>query len=294
MNNRSLSRHHYTSFPNSKWRNLLSTICKEIDSSNHGYDVISPFGFEVFEDPIFLTCTIRRLYCYIGIPSTFKESIDINAISQQFSNKLLSRLDEADLNKNDIVIVVNQDQFNLLKSKNYKCKKSDRLLDVQIRYVDSTILEDYAKYIICTLDSICNNKDEPKQFLYNKRHRNRTYQIYVMLEKIFEDYLPKKTTSQTLMFNDIFKNIENSIQMFYSDSELYIDASTHEKQIFASLIKPRVALIRKNIATPSENDSIITVTCNAYHVSDTLSVDINKKIYHSVIQKICSTYLSYY
>lgn len=282
----------HISFCNKKWRDFIKNVCDKIDKDKIGLQVISPFGFELLENHMFLGKSIKRLYCYIGIPQSYATIYDISSISRLFSAQLMMSIHEAEIDPSDIAILVIQDKFHYFHENNYQCQLSDKLLDVQARVVKENILHDYAKYIICTIDSIYSKKDEPKHFLVNKRHRCRTYQLYVMLEKVFGYLLPSLTIFQNENFSGLFKLIDNSIQMFYTRKELFIDASEYETHLLHSLIYPRVELMRKAIQAGPLND-LLKVQCEAYHVEGKLEVLINKIIYQNAINKICSTYTNF-
>lgn len=281
------------SFCNNMWRALISNICAKIDKNNAGIRAISPFGFELLENKAFLSKSIRRLYCYIGIPKDNIGNQSVFNISKMFSELLMSSINIIGLSPSEIAILVAQNEFTFFHENNYQCKHSDKLIDVQTRIVNSDILTDYADYIICSIDSICSEKDEPKHFHENKRHRCRTYQLYIMLEKIFGYLLPSLSALQTMYFHGIFQFIDNTIQMFYTLSALNIPASTYETDLFNVLIKPRVELMRHHIQLSSSNEELIKIQCDAYHVEGKLELILNRNIYKSAVDKIKTTYLSF-
>lgn len=282
---------NYEPFPNKDWRNFLSEICKKVDKNQLGLQVISPFGFEVFEDKNFLCKSIKRLYCYIGVPSQTVSTCHPFEISKSFSEQLMLSINEIGIHSSDVVMLAIQDKFLLLREKNYRCSNTDKLIDIQTRIVSDDILHDYANYIICTIDSICSKKEEPEHFIENKRHRSRTYQLYVMLEQIFGYLLPKMNSSERSSFSNLFNFIDNSLQMFYADSELFIPASNVEINLLNSLITPRVQLIKKSLQ--GNSGELIRLQCDAYHVEGKLELMINKNIYDNAVVKIKSTYLNH-
>lgn len=283
--------YNYEPFPNKDWRNFLSKICKKIDKNQLGLQIISPFGFEVFEDKNFLCKSIKRLYCYIGVSSQTASTCNPFEISKSFSEELMHSISKIGIYPSDVVMLAIQDKFFLLRDKDYRCSNTDKLIDIQTRIISHDILHDYANYIICTIDSICSKKEEPEHFIENKRHRSRTYQLYVMLEQIFGYLLPAMSVSERLSFSNLFKFIDNSIQMFYTDSELYIPASNVEINLLNYLITPRVQLIRENIQ--NNLGESMRLECDAYHVEGKLELTIDKNIYEKALNKITSTYLNY-
>lgn len=99
------------------------------------------------------------------------------------------------------------------------------------------------------------------------------------------------TVFQEENFLDLFKLIDNSIQIFYTPSELFINASPYELHILSSLIQPRVELMRQAIRLfdPIE---LINLRCEAYHVPGKLELEINKNIHKNAVEKIRTTYLN--
>lgn len=286
---------NHSGFCNISWRKYITEVCNGIDEFKVGFQVISPFGFELLEDKNFLHKSLKRFYCYIGIPKNKVGSgYDIFKVSQIFADKLLSTVHKIGIHQSDIAVLVIQDRFELKYKDNYKCRSSDKLIDIQTRIIEDNILHDYAKYIICSIDSVCSKKDEPRYFFENKRHRCRTYQLYIMLEKIFGYLLPAMDMFQKENFSNMFKLIDNSLQMFYTPSKLLVKASDFECHIMNSLIQPRVELIQQLIKHPINEEKLIKIKCGAYHVNGTLDLLIHKKIYEKAINKICSTYLKFY
>jgi len=176
-----INRENLRSFPNGEWRKLITFVCDKIDIMQSGLQIISPFGFELMEDKKYLYKSIKRLYCYIGVPKKIAHLRDLKMISKIFSKELMSSIHRIGIAPSDIAIFAAQDEFIFLHEKNYECRDSDFLIDAQVRVVDKNILDDYAHYIICTVDSISSNKEEPEHFFNNKRHRSRTYQLYVVI-----------------------------------------------------------------------------------------------------------------
>lgn len=293
MLKKSFNREKIVPFSNVKWRNFIKNICKKIDKDKLDLQVISPFGFELCENKRFLYKSIKRFYCYIGIPSKHASICNPDTISKVFSKQLMASISEVGINQSDVAIIVAQDKFTYFHEQNYKCSYSDKLIDIQTRVVTDDILRNYADYIICTVDSIYSKKDEPRHFFNNKRHRCRTYQLYVMLEQVFGYLLPEMSVFEKELFSLLFQYIDNSIQIFYTPSELFTIASDREVHLLNSLIHPRVKLMCEAIKVASNQGELINLQCDAYHVEGKLSVTINNKIYKEAVEKICSTYLNF-
>lgn len=293
MLSKSFRSENVLSFCNISWRNLLADVCKKIDKNNLGLQVISPFGFELLEDRKFLSKSLKRLYCYIGIPNQNESSCTLpGMISKIFAEQLMASIHTIGINPSDIAILVIQDQFILRREINFQCGQLDKLIDIQTRIISDNIVHDYANYIICTVDSICSKKEEPQHFFENKRHRCRTYQLYIMLENIFGYLLPPMSVPQEKMFSSLFKLIDNSIQMFYTPSELFINASDYEIHLLSSLITSRVQLMRQSIISAGNIKELIKLQCDAYHVEGKLELTIDKKIYETAVNKIKVAYMN--
>jgi len=271
------------------WRRILSSIIATIDVNQVGMEVISPFGFEVMQDDRFLRSALRRFYCYIGIPR--ESGILKQEIYHKFERKLFEVLSSQFHHfYNDIVLKVIADQFIKLRSTSYVCSQSDKLIDIQCRYVDISILDDYADYIICSLSSILDGTDEPKDFKNNSRFRNRTYQLYVMLERVFGSYATPMSELQKKLFSWVCKRIHNDIVYFYDDNLLYLLADEMDHIALNTLIIPRISDIMNCI---TKQDDIVEIKSRSYHVNDNLKISISKNIYDIAKQYIITTYRDY-
>ncbi len=120
MLSKSLKTENLMSFSNAAWRNLLDVTCKKIDKKQLGLQAISPFGFELLEDKNFLYKSIKRLYCYIGIPNVNSSLCDLMEVSNAFSNELMCSIQKIGMMQSDVAILVIQDKFILLHENNYQ------------------------------------------------------------------------------------------------------------------------------------------------------------------------------
>jgi len=166
------------------WRTVLDRLIDDIDKPKIGLEIISPFGFEVMEDHRFLNSTLRRFYCYIGILTKYFEFAE--QIAYKFDQNLTSLLaNKFPAFHDEIVLKAIQENFIKLRPPDYQCTPHNKLIDIQCRSMTTSLLDDYADYLICCLAALYFGKDEPKFFNDNLRFRNRTYQLYVMIEKIY-------------------------------------------------------------------------------------------------------------
>lgn len=279
-------------FDNKRWRTMVQGICTELDKTNIGIEAISPFGFEVLGNKKFLSKNLKRFYCYIGIPQQKK-------ISKQTELKLIKQFSETLFHsigthfpelKTSFILKILQDEFIKLRPNSYIPKDSDKLLDIQVRYVNTEILDDYADYIITTLSALHNEKDEAKFFMNNTRFRSRTFQLYIMQECLYKDYLPHMNEHELLLHKMIFSKIKNNVDIFYNENKLNIPADEAEMQIMQELVKPRLKLMMNEAKNHSD---VFKLQSESYHVADTLSLDIGKGMYKDIKEKIKKSYLSF-
>ena len=76
--------------------------------------------------------------------------------------------------------------------------------------------------------------DESKEFLTNARFRNRTYQLYAMMEQIF---FLKMSQNEERLLKLAYKRIKNAIDIFYDDRILYKKADNGDVEILNELNK---------------------------------------------------------
>lgn len=254
-------------------------------------EVISPFGFELLEDKAFLNKKIRRYYCYLGIRKT--ETLSPSMIASFFRKKLFEALAVNNKKIHDhFVLFIEQDNFIKLKNEGYVCQPDDKAIDIQCRYISHNILDDYADYVICSLDSLSNKKSDCADFLYNKRHRNRIYQLYLMLESLFNHLVPQLSAKEKNIYKQIPGLVNNRIDMFFNNDMLTEPATLNENNIYFDLINPRVLMIKEGIKGKNIIENI-SITCSAYHVYDKLEIIISKSNYYTAKDKIIKTYLQF-
>lgn len=275
-------------FNNRKWRAMINEICLSLDPMTRSVHAISPFGFELTQDKKYLSGNLKRFYFYIGIVD--KNFFDLD-VAKKFVDLFFQRVKKENFfNINDVVLKIEQDKFIKLRDDNYKCKYSDKLVDVQCRYVDTSIMDYYCDYVICCLSAINENKDEPKEFQTNKRFRVRTYQLYVMLESLFGNIIQKMNDHEKYLYSLVFSRVDNSINIFFNEQELYQTADTVDQVIMRNLIKKRVALMSNEVQSGSDT---IILNSKCLHVDDELTLKIDRKHYNSAVNKIKQTYWLY-
>jgi hypothetical protein len=278
-------------FNNRKWRQLLKQISEKTYFKKLGLEVISPFGFEILNDKSFLEKELKRFYCYLGLPKKHEGLVDVETLVNKFTNEVMHMIEvNFPEYKDDFVLRIERNNFIKLRSNNYFCKRSDKLLDVQFRYFEESLIKDYADYIIASLSALIENKDEIKEFASNSRFRSRTYQLYVMVENIFGYLLPDFNGEEIFLYKSIFSKINNTVEIFYDESKLLVPASEADIHIMNHIIKPRVNSISKKIKRAEDN---ITIQTDSFHVDDKIQLQISYETYLKAQNKIVNSYTSF-
>lgn len=281
-----------TIFNNTLWREILNSAGHNLLPDNIPLTIISPWGFEVTNDKKYLTKHLRRFYSYVGVPPHLKGIINKTALAKKYANNILTKLNAISPQLvSDFVILFEHDQLNHLEPQNYICKPNDKLLDIQIRFTDD-ILDDYATYIISSLDEIDLGIGEAKNHQTNQKARWRMYQLYVMHENIFHHLLPPMTDIENKIYRSIFILIDNMIQFFYSPDEMVKTATPWEAYVFDELIKRRVELMKQAICDDNPDNNIV-IEQLSYHAEDNLRLKIAKNHYLEAIKKIKDSYLNF-
>lgn len=279
-------------FNNAAWRQLLSQVCQDIDVSHVGLEVISPFGFEILKDnKKFLAGNLRRFYCYIGAP--LSKHLDGDMVAAQYTEALLRRLRSMETRMSeDIVVVVQNKNFFKLKEEGYSCKPTDKLIDIQFRSVEKDILTDYANYIITTLGSLLSEEGEFKGHGQDRRLRWHMYQLYIIEEELFGEFISPMNAQQSKIYQTLPKEIKNMIQIFYSPELRYALSDNAEEDILNQLILPRLTLIQAAVNSAGTTEKT-KVTSISYHYGTKLEFTLDSSAYHYAIDKIKNTYLSF-
>jgi hypothetical protein len=280
-----------TPFNNQLWRTILLET-STIVSAHYPFklDVISPFGFELLERKRYLSGQLRRFYIYIGVPE--QANVNKEKLTEHFKTILVEKLKRIETNFLDHLIVsVENEKIKRFKENNYICKDHDKLIDFQIRSVNSgDVLSDYANYVIATLHGIHHNKGETRQFETLQICRWRLYQIYIMQEALF-GYLLPMTKHQKALFSHVPYFLSNRIHVFYKSSDFFKKPSNEEYEIICSHIKPRIKELYEIVT--DKNSRRKTIKCTAYHVPDCLEIKINELLYEKAFHKIKQTYLAF-
>lgn len=190
-----------------------------------------------------------------------------------------------------IVLKVINETFIKLKEKNHHCDPHEKLIDIQLRMISSDLLDDYADYLICSLPAIYYGQDEPKEFLFNKRFRNRTYQLYLMMEALFGTYAKNMSDHQMRLLNSAYRKPDNAIQIFFNDHLLYTLANKEDETILHELIRPRIKAMMDSLTA---YDDLTEIRSRSYHANEELKFSLSKKAYNEAKKFIIHSYNEYY
>ncbi|MBI3247917.1 MAG: hypothetical protein HYZ50_15545 [Deltaproteobacteria bacterium] len=286
-------------FPIVMWRELLTKTCKQIDIYNVGLEVISPFGFELLEDKRFLYKNLRRLYCYIGIPTEKNKYTLADEIEDSFAKLFLQELSQSEkaLFQSIIMLRTSKSIRNFCQP-GYICQPQDKLLFIKSREINKGLLDDYCDYIVTVIGGFAEkNHPQLRDFDTDKIARNHIFQLFFMLEKLLESNIPiesnipKLSKVEETLLSQI--NLDNSLQIIL-DNRTNVESSPFEKEILNQLILPRVELMNCFLRELSdENEKITELFCKSYHGNDILSVKISNNKLLDLTKKISKTYLEF-
>ncbi len=276
-------------FDNYTWREIINKVCHLTDTAKIGIEAISPFGFEEL-DKKYLKKQLRRYYCYVGIPN--EVDCDLNIIAQRYRNNLLHCIAESGIFAiDDIVIITENQSFLKLKPDYYDCRYTDKLIDIQVRHVKKSILDDYAEYLMASLAAHLLNIGEASEYATNQVRRRRYYQLYIIQEKLFGRYTQPMTDSEKKDYEALFCRANNALQLFFNPELLYAPPDTEEMRIIQETIKPRVQKMHTAIRGNGKN--IIKISSNVYHCPGEICLELERDIYDQVYQQINNNYLNF-
>jgi hypothetical protein len=277
-------------FDNKRWRTILNEAASSLHSQWGRFEIISPFGFEVTGRKSCLEARLRKFYCYIGFPS--HDPSLRNALCDDFYKALIFFLKKHDPPFFfDLAFLIKNEKFIKLKSDNYQCLPSNKLLDIQIRDTEN-IYNEYADYIISSIPSLIEKTGECQQFKECIRYRSRAFQLYVMYEHIFGYLIEKMSLEEYALFLHVHHLIDNSVQIFYSQEEMMTAATGLELMIEEILIKPRILKMLKVICEQVTNPVHIDII--DFHTYTPMKLTLDKEIYLAAQSKIIKSYKDFY
>lgn len=187
-----------------------------------------------------------------------------------------------------VAIAIQQSHWIRFRVSSNDIADHDKLIDIQCRQTETSILDDYCNYIICCLSAIQNHRDEIEAFHYNKRFRSRSYQLYVMMEALFGYLISPMSVFEKNVYNRILSRIDNSIRLFFDDKELLTPSDALDC-LLMDFIQIRIEKMLQQI----KGDSPIAIRCKSFHVEDELKIEISKELYHIAVEKIKKTYFEF-
>lgn len=277
-------------FDNRWWRELTENVGNKV-SKLHGLKVkvITPFGFEVTENKTYLFKNLRKFYCYLGVEKSYQNKREL--VTKDYKQLLFKDLKvENPVFFADVIVAIENDRLEKLRPNNYVPKQQDKLIDIQFRAVEKSILLDYADYIIANLSGLANLQGESAKYYANAVHRSRTLQLYVMQECLFGNLIEPMKLAEKVLFGETFKYIHNMLRIYATEKPAEIEATVEEKLIYEELIVNRVRLMIKAV---NQNNEKTTINCVDYHAYRPLNLLIDTVAYDNAVDKIARTYSNF-
>lgn len=273
-----------------KWRKVLIGIERDLQQLNPQFSVCGPFGFEMLWKAADAPKRIRKFYVYTNNP----EQQDCNKLADIVENYAYQNI-RAYYPEilDDFVIMAKNQSFKLCKPKDYICKSTDKLLDIQVRNIQENILVDYAKYLILVYQSIVTKTGEALEYKTSARCRSRMFQLFLASKKLYSDFLYEDAESN---FSEVIVKvspyISNLIQFFFDDSrDEFKPVSNIETKIIDQEVIPLCEAIN-NLLLPVGNEFTMNISIQSYHIKSPvfLSCSIDKVLYDALVEKVVSSY----
>lgn len=273
-------------FNQKKWHDIANKACDAL--SFNGLEVIVPFGFELLYDDKYLKGNLRKFYCYIGGMSIDEDIA--KDIERDFSEILLGNLKkEHVIELSDLAAVITtRNGVRSFRTQSHIYKNNEKIIDIECRRGEQSILENYAEYVMCSIDAILSSGlREMNEFDENRNSRFRVYQLYIMLEALFGKYMPEMTESEKSLYqqafymdNDITPILKNAVKVPAEDIDL---------EILQSLIFKRLNKVKKIIRHGSGN--IKKIQSLSYHdTSRIFSLEISQDCYMGALRFVTESY----
>jgi len=270
-----ISKHEFAeqngSFSYIKWKRLVETIVKDIDSH---LEAIVPFGFELTGDKAYLSKKLRRFYIYI-------RNSKGSAKSEQLKKVVMIKLAE--------VLSSNYPEFfNTLYEidiQNEKLKLSGENSKIIIyeRNTKEKLINDWAIYLITTPTFILNGAlPDIKLFEHNNVARSYIFQLSIIYHHLFEYAQITKLEYST---------IRHLSTPYREGNQILIEDILYCKNIFESIVISQVNRIVSNHSLQSPDMQKIKI--QDYHSEAILTTDFSKNKAELYMDKIATLYNSY-
>ena len=278
------------SFSRAKWLEFLNEqISKVAKKYNTQFELIVPWGFEIFEDDNFLMKNIRRYYCYIGVKAGVVEPIQY--LEKEILEVILTELKVTDESFYDqFVAVLLGENVSLLKEKNHECRNNDKALVLVLRH-SNNILEDYADYIIGTIWGITNEVGEVNNYRNFLVPRWRLYQLYLMHESIFGYLLPPIPDHLVKLSRSAGLLTDNQVWPFFNRMKSIVAPDPWESYALDQLILPRMLQLQ-TLLEDMDGDKVIK-DVDSFHIPQKLKINMPFEIYDNARKHICESYLNF-
>lgn len=272
------------------WNTFLKKTVKSIESKyDIEIDIIIPWGFEIFNNIMFLKRNIRRYYCYFGLKSGYHPNKQ--NLAQEITMEIYNQLKIVSPHfYNKITLLILEEVPVLLRELNYSCAEGDCLLSISLRD-SNNILLDYSKYIIGTVDLMLNGYGEVQDYKEKLLSRWRFFQLYLIQEELFGHLCPSSQFNLQQLKLDILKLAHNHIWPFYNLEKSYVKVSDHELFLIDEFIIPRIKQIKA--AMTKGYGEIVREKIKGFHSDDILNIEISADIYKIALEKLQLTYKNF-
>lgn len=276
-----------------RWRAVLEQVECNLRKIDKRFTVCGPFGFELAWQSARAPTHIRKFYIYTNNPESedkdklaqLVQTYAINSIHQHYPEIF-----------DDFVVFIKNNSLSLGRSAKYKCKDTDKLLDIQIRNTQKDILADYAEYIVLAYRTILSNTGEASDYKHSIVCRSRFFQLFFMLFQLYYDYLPATMRADlTGIEKKIIPHINNRIQVFFKNAWAEkLDISDREQDLIDTYVLPLCNFIDQLLESRGEEPTI-TINTSPYHLTSSvdLSVTVNEDLYNDLVYKVRSSYKNF-
>lgn len=279
-------------FEFTQWHEFVTRIAREVCGPVL-IDVITPFGFEILPHDNFRHRRLRRFYCYFGIRQ--EEAVDTAELEGRFLWGLLNRLFVVDppMAQQVVVLAARSGRHWLLRASDYTSTPNDILIVAEVRRLcNGDLLEDYAKYLACSVTGVAlGSLPEVERLPRRRMARTRIFQLYLLWEAMFWRVFPCTATPskdrRTVMM------LHRSSLQFYYDAHLKEPPDPEEVDAI-EFVMQQAPLLRLAIedAGKAAND-LHEIGCRAYHGDVDLTLCIGCGYWQEVALRVRESYLHF-
>ena len=162
-----------------------------------------------------------------------------------------------------------------------------------MREVTKPVLVDYAEYLILTHQSILKGIGECVNYEKSICNRSRFFQLFLMQEYLYADYLPEIEYGHVNLLNKVSKFISNDIQLFIEPIKNKIDITNEERLFIRKYVIPRsemiLDLLERSCLNKTKKD-LVSISVKTYHVDGHLSGNLDGALYEALVDKVVKEY----